>query len=82
MTNDGQGPPSGWSTRVGKNKTILLKLEYLEVQEGLDRAYGQTIQLGLNRGMCQELGEALLKVLNSTRENLPPGTQLFKSRER
>ena len=54
-----------WSARhLSKRKITLLTFEYLEIQEGVGRAYKQMIQLRMNVGMCQKLADALLKMVN------------------
>jgi len=74
-------PVTRWCTSSEDRKVIFLTLEYLEGQEGMNRAYTLSIQLGLNPKMCRELGAALVKIANRSIDNSPSGPQPRKPKK-
>lgn len=72
-------PVTGWTIQLARKSMTLLTFEYLEAQEGVNRTYKHTIQLGFSSAMCQELGDALTKIVKA--RLIPVGTQVLESRQ-
>lgn len=54
-------PLVGWTTHQIAGIAVLLTVEYVEAEEGLNTGYSQSVQLGLTAAMCQELADTLSK---------------------
>lgn len=70
-------PVVGWTTHQVAGIAVLLTVEYVETEEGLQTGYSQSVQLGLTAAMCQELSDALSKAAKGILEQkFPPDTPL------
>lgn len=60
-------PVLGWSTHLAR-AGVLLSIEYLKIDEGLNTGRSQTVQLGLTAEMCDDLAAALSKAASGILE--------------